>query len=317
MIELSDHVRARRDRARERFLEVRFRHDLATTDARQALLKRRLTRRARPFWDRLTVPETPDERRLRRRAKRARRQAESLAGQAAELAGDADRWEAGLEGVEAMVSALAVLPDSYRSIRGFRNDRGEVDVVLVGPTGVWALVVKNRRIRLCADGERWWFERLDPRGNGIGVEWAVDTTGRTWGRRAADVGHELERWLSRHGVGVPVSAAVVVVHPGAGIALSRGSLVDLVSADPRAVVTAVRDAPTVAGPSEVERILDLVAAQHRSPSIDDNPVEDADEARRAAAGADGPAASASPSGDGTADTVPGPVGPGSVPGGSG
>src|SRR5689334_9425723 len=66
-----------------------------------------------------------------------------------------------------------------------RNVTQVSDHVLVGPTGVSAVEVKRRRIRLHVVGEEWWFEKLSSRGNAVDTALAVDGGGRSWARQVA------------------------------------------------------------------------------------------------------------------------------------
>lgn len=44
------------------------------------------------------------------------------------------------------LSVLSVLSNDWRLFRGYANRRGEVDLLLVGPQGIWAVEVKGRAV---------------------------------------------------------------------------------------------------------------------------------------------------------------------------
>jgi ribosomal protein L20 len=85
---------------------------------------------------------------------------------------------AGIAGEEQMTAALHHLSDEWRLFRGYENRRGEVDHLLVGPRGVWAIEVKCSGVRVHIKGDHWSFEKFDRYGNLCGAA-------RSW--TAADV----------------------------------------------------------------------------------------------------------------------------------
>ncbi|GAA2975166.1 Nuclease-related domain-containing protein [Actinokineospora diospyrosa] len=134
------------------------------------------------------------------------------------------RYQAGAAAEEhAAWELMACFDDRWALFLGYLNRRGEVDLVLVGPGGVWAIEVKGRGVRVHVDGEEWTFEKFDRYGNLVDDGRLCDRSGRSWGRQVRDVAGALEAFLLKRGVPVPVNAAVVVMHDRAEV----GSLYDL------------------------------------------------------------------------------------------
>lgn len=76
---------------------------------------------------------------------------------------DAERkFEAGSAGEKRVLAEMeAALDDSWTALCGYRaraND-GDVDVILVGPGGVFAIEIKNHNVRANCDGDTWWNDR--------------------------------------------------------------------------------------------------------------------------------------------------------------
>ncbi|BCY08902.1 nuclease-related domain-containing protein [Actinoplanes sp. L3-i22] len=170
---------------------------------------------------------------------------------------------AGVLGEQALVDGLATLDDSWTMLRGYHNRRGETDHVLIGPAGIWAIEVKRRRVRLHVAGEQWWYEKLDARGHTVGSGWAVDATGRTWGRQVLDVAADLTSWLSRNGYQVPVRTAVMLMHDQATIGRCDNPTVNVIGTRPAHLLWAIERSGTVLSPAECRDLLHLTIRDHR------------------------------------------------------
>lgn len=133
----------------------------------------------------------------------------------------------GIGGEEAMTAALGVLSDEWVLFRGYANRRGEVDHLLVGPGGVWAIEVKVRGVQIHVAGDQWRYEKFDRYGNRVEQGVLADRRGRSWGRQVADVAGELEAFLASRGQDVNVRSAVVVLHDRAEVGSCRDLRVDL------------------------------------------------------------------------------------------
>ena len=135
----------------------------------------------------------------------------------------------GLEGEQALTEALGVLSDDWTLFRGYANRRGEVDHLLVGPGGVWAIEVKVRAVRVHVEGDRWSYEKFDRYGNRVEEGVLADRRGRSWGRQVTDIARELETFLASRGQDVGVRTAVVLLHERGELGSWREPEVDLFS----------------------------------------------------------------------------------------
>lgn len=136
--------------------------------------------------------------------------------------------QTGADGENALVEGLSGLSDRWTMLRGYRNRRGETDSVLVGPHGVWAVEVKNIRVRLTVDGERWCYEKLDRWENVKETGEATDRTGRTWADQVNDVAEDLRKWLELRNRRLPVRTAVLLLRDKAALGSIDDPLVDLI-----------------------------------------------------------------------------------------
>jgi hypothetical protein len=159
------------------------------------------------------------------------------------------------------IELAAALADDWVLFRGYTNRRGEVDHLLVGPRGVWAIEVKGRGVRVNVDGDRWTFDKYDRYGNLIQSGALTDRRGRSWGRQVSDVAADLERFLGSRGVPVPVQPAVAVVHPRAQMGQCHNLLVVL-SIGTGYLLHRIHSQPATLGENLQAKIVKLVRQDH-------------------------------------------------------
>lgn len=187
--------------------------------------------RSKGFWRRLFGITTDGERAANRRLGQL---AEELADVDASLTNyreERDRWAKGHAGQQ-------ILPDRYRVAltgdwflyNGVVTPKGEIDHVLGGPTGLWAIEIKNERVLLDIEGDRWQKTKLSRRLRPQETEPAEDRSGRSWGREVSEPARALAADLS-DGEPVPINTAVVLVDPDARVVRIEQPGVDLVTSD--------------------------------------------------------------------------------------
>ncbi len=75
-------------------------------------------------------------------------------------------WSAGGDGETKVAEFLArQLDDAWTLVSGYRNGRGEIDQILIGPTGLFTIEVKNINGTLTIDGDHWISDKYDRYGN--------------------------------------------------------------------------------------------------------------------------------------------------------
>ncbi|NDU77870.1 hypothetical protein GWI34_35460 [Actinomadura sp. DSM 109109] len=155
------------------------------------------------------------------------------------------------------------LGGEWTLFRGYANRRGEVDHLLVGPGGVWAVEVKGHNVRVHVTGDDWTFEKFDRYGNRVETGVLADRRGRSWGRQVGDVAGALEEFLRRRGAPATVRTAVVVMHDRAEVGTCRRPNVDVVAVGTRPLLEEISRAGGVLGREAQRRIGDLVRRDHR------------------------------------------------------
>ncbi len=94
---------------------------------------------------------------------------------------------AGMAGEQAVANALGrAFSDDWVLLRGYRNRYGEIDHLLLGPRGLFAMEVKHRNATVHVDGDDWRFDKYDRFGNLVQQGRITDRGGRSPSRQVND-----------------------------------------------------------------------------------------------------------------------------------
>jgi len=215
VVELSDHPAemldqvARQRQAAQRRAQDQYEDALVRYQARvQTMRVRRDRARARHGWLewlRLAFGVLVAKRRV------PRRPAPPAAAKA-----DTDTEEklrAGIEGEQRVATELGrALSDEWTLLHGYLNRRGEIDHLLLGPAGLFAIEVKTVNATVHIDGDRWRADKYDRYGNVVEQRLIEDRKGRSPSRQLTEPAAELESFLHRRGQRVQVQRVVLLLH---------------------------------------------------------------------------------------------------------
>ena len=166
---------------------------------------------------------------------------------------DPERLRRGISGEEAVADALAGLPPSYWVLHGVSTGHGDVDHVVIGPTGVFALETK-------AWEGKFYRSRGQLYCNGRPAEHVL--------RQARGAAGEVRQLLLAAGIDVWVEAVVVAARASVtrsparfrkSFVLSINDVVGFVTDRPRSLTssTVLRATTTLMRPGEEDRSADL------------------------------------------------------------
>jgi hypothetical protein len=133
---------------------------------------------------------------------------------------DEGALEGGVRGEQEAAAQLGrKLSDAWVLIKGYRNARGEIDYLLLGPGGLFAIEVKYVNGTFSITRERWRYVKFDRYGNAVG-EGVIEDGGRR--RRPPNIqltepAELLEEFLARFGQPVRLDPVVLLNHPNAKI----------------------------------------------------------------------------------------------------
>lgn len=175
---------------------------------------------------------------------------------------------AGLHGEQAVAAGLAgALGDEWALFCGYRNRRGEIDQLLIGPGGVFAIEIKFRNATVHCDGDSWWFEKFDRYGNRVGEGQIVDRRGRSPSLQLIEPARALEEFLARRGQPVAVRPIVLLTHPRSRLGSMLNLTVD-VATDVGYVLQVATAEPQTLDPARraaIERLIVRDHAFHENP----------------------------------------------------
>lgn len=131
-------------------------------------------------------------------------------------------WQAGQVGEERTAKAFAdVLDDDWVMLKGYKNPKGEIDQILVGPGGVTAIEIKNYNGVIHINGDSWTrYRHVDRHVDAAGAETAAepepepvqDAGGRAPSRQLNEPASQLQKFLSGRSGVKRVNRAVILTH---------------------------------------------------------------------------------------------------------
>jgi Nuclease-related domain len=185
---------------------------------------------------------------------RVRRPLPAAGPRASQPTDEEGRLAAGVAGESLVAGELGrALDDGWTLLRGYRNRRGEIDHVLLGPRGLFAIEVKNQNGRIDCHGDQWWSTRYDKYGNQVEARREMsDRRGRSPSVQLNEPATLLEGFLAARGHPVTIVRVVALVHPRSQlgrctrptveICTSAGELLRMVYASPASVTPSERGA---------------------------------------------------------------------------
>jgi Nuclease-related domain len=178
---------------------------------------------------------------------------------------DADTEEkirAGIAGEQLVAAELGrALGDGWTLLHGYRNRRGEIDHLLLGPGGLFAIEVKNINATVHIDGDRWRADRYDNYGNLVEQRLIADRKGRSPSEQLNEPAAELERFLRQRGQAVAVHPVVILIHRRSRLGPSHDPTVR-VGTSTGYVLSLVRDSADELDERQRAEVLRLIRRDH-------------------------------------------------------
>lgn len=171
---------------------------------------------------------------------------------------------AGIAGEQTTVAGLGrVLGADWTLLRGFRNRRGEIDHLLLGPQGIVAIEGKHRNATVHCDGDSWRFDKYDRYGNLVERGEISDQGGRSPSVQLNEPASLLEEFLRSRGHPVPVQRVVLFTHPRSKLGNCRNLTVH-VATSTTYVIDLLNGLPPVLDAAQLAQLEQLIAGHHRS-----------------------------------------------------
>jgi len=159
-----------------------------------------------------------------------------------------EKIRAGIAGEQLVATELGrALGADWTLLRGYRNRRGEIDHLLLGPRGLFAIEVKNLNATVHVDGDRWRADKHDNYGNLVEQRPVADRLGRSPSGQLNGPADDLERFLRQRGQPAEVRRVVILAHrrsrlgtvrhPAVIVVTSTADVLALIGASPDGQLT--------------------------------------------------------------------------------
>lgn len=126
--------------------------------------------------------------------------------------------KAGRDAEQRVADALRrALGDGWILYRGYRNRRGEIDGLLLGPGGLFAYEVKYHNATVYVSGDEWLSERYQGNGRAPVRVPMQDARGRSPSQQIAEPAAALADWLRKRGQETTVTSVVLLTHDRARV----------------------------------------------------------------------------------------------------
>jgi Nuclease-related domain len=124
----------------------------------------------------------------------------------------------GIKGEQEVADVLnGALSNAWTLVKGYRNRRGEIDYLLLGPGGLFAIEVKYVNGTFTITRERWRYIRYDRYGNQVGDGLLQDARRRPPNAQLAEPLAMLEHFLASRGQSARMRPVVLLNHPKARV----------------------------------------------------------------------------------------------------
>jgi len=195
---------------------------------------------------------------------RARRPLPAARPRASQPTDEEARLAAGTAGERLVASELGrALDDQWTLLRGYHNRRGEIDLVLLGPRGLFAIEVKNQNGRIDCRGDQWWSTRYDKYGNPVEARREMtDRRGRSPSVQVNEPASLLQDFLASRGHPVTIGRVVALVHPRSQLGRCTRPTVEICTSV-RELLRMLDASPASVNPSERASLERLIVRDHR------------------------------------------------------
>jgi hypothetical protein len=175
---------------------------------------------------------------------------------------DEEILKAGIAGERQVARELGEkLSDDWTLVHGYRNGRGEIDHLLLGPRGLFAIEVKNNNATVSISGDVWAADKYDRYGNLRERYLIEDRGGRSPSVQLNQSADALERFLRTRGQPLTVPRIVALTHARSRLGLHKNATVH-VAVTTQEILQVVSDQQDDLDPKRRAALLVLIQQDH-------------------------------------------------------
>ena len=153
------------------------------------------------------------------------------------------------------------LDDGWVLFRGYRNRRGEIDGLLLGPGGLLAYEVKYHNGTVYISGDDWQSEKFDKYGNLVRARAPMEGN-RSPSRQLNEPASALADWLRKRDHPVPITSVVLLTHDRSRIAGLKDPTVTVVTSTAD-LIRLAEGSPAKLGAGRRAAIEKIIREDHR------------------------------------------------------
>lgn len=138
--------------------------------------------------------------------------------------------QAGADGEQQLAAdLLAALPGAaWTLMKGYQNQKGEIDYLLIGPVGILALECQHLSGTIICTHDRWVRQKYDPAGAPVTQVSILDRTGRSPSQQLNEPAAHLMEFLSRNGATGGITRAVILTDQSVRLSTVEASTVHII-----------------------------------------------------------------------------------------
>jgi Nuclease-related domain len=175
---------------------------------------------------------------------------------------DEEILKAGIAGEQRVAKELGIqLGNAWTLVHGYRNGRGEIDHLLLGPNGLFAIEVKNNNATITIHGDVWEADKYDRYGNRREHYTIADRGGRSPSVQLNQSADALESFLHTRGQQIGVQRVVALTHARSKLA-SHEELTVHVAVSTDQILGLVRAGSDSLDPRRCGAILNIIEHDH-------------------------------------------------------
>jgi hypothetical protein len=173
-------------------------------------------------------------------------------------------WKAGGEGEAGVAQFLSrQLDDEWTLVCGYANARGEIDQVLIGPRGVFAIEIKHVNLRVRVAGDSWSGDKYDNYGNlREAGKIIADKRGRSPARQINESADKMVEFLRKSMPGITCHRLVVLSHPKAALESASDTTALPIVLSQWNLDRTIFKVPTSLDAAERSKLIDLLKRDH-------------------------------------------------------
>ncbi len=170
---------------------------------------------------------------------------------------------AGIEGEQLVETRLGrALDEEWTLLRGYRNRGGEIDHLVLGPRGLFAIEVKHRNATVECAGDRWRYTKYDQYGNAVEHGELADRGGRSPSQQLNQPADQLADFLRSRGRPVAIERIVALTHPRSRLGRCTGPTLHIATSVEQ--ILSLLNGPSVAlTPDDRAQLEQLIIRDHR------------------------------------------------------